>query len=79
MRGVRAIRATTFAVARDGSPRGALDALLSPPYDVISADQRRDLLTRHANNSVNLDLPILEKGESNGAQYQRTAATWSGW
>jgi uncharacterized protein (DUF1015 family) len=46
---------------------------------VISADQRRDLLTRHPKNSVNLDLPILEKGESSGAQYQRTAATWSSW
>ena len=79
MRGVRAIRATTFAVARDGSPRGALDALLSPPYDVVSADQRRDLLTMHPKNSVALDLPILEKGESSGVQYQRTAATWSSW
>jgi len=79
MRGVRAIRATTFAVARDGSPRGALDALLSPPYDVTSADQRRELLAAQPKNSVALDLPILEEGESSGAQYQRTAATWSSW
>ena len=79
MRRVRAFRATTFAAALDGSPRGALDALLSPPYDVISADQRRELLARHLKNSVALDLPILEKGESSGAQYQRTAATWSSW
>jgi len=79
MRRVRAFRATTFAVARDGSPRGALDALLSPPYDVISADQRRELLAAQPQNSVALDLPILEKGESSGAQYQRTAATWSSW
>jgi uncharacterized protein (DUF1015 family) len=79
MRRVRAFRATTFAAALDGSPRGALDALLSPPYDVISADQRRDLLAAQPQNSVALDLPILEKGESSGAQYQRTAATWSSW
>ena len=79
MRRVRAFRATTFAAALDGSPRGALDALLSPPYDVISADQRRDLLAAQPQNSVALDLPILEKGESSGAQYQRTAATWSTW
>ena len=76
---VRAFRATTFAVALDGSPRGALDALLSPPYDVISADQRRELLAAQPQNSVALDLPILEKGESSGAQYQRTAKTWSSW
>jgi uncharacterized protein (DUF1015 family) len=46
---------------------------------VISADQRRDLLAAQPQNSVALDLPILEKGESSGAQYQRTAATWSTW
>jgi uncharacterized protein (DUF1015 family) len=46
---------------------------------VISADQRRDLLAAQPQNSVALDLPILEKGESSGAQYQRTAATWSSW
>ena len=79
MRRVRAFRATTFAVALDGSPRGALDALLSPPYDVISADQRRELLAAQPQNSVALDLPILERGESSGAQYPRTAATWSSW
>jgi len=79
MRRVRAFRATTFAAAREGSARGALDALLSPPYDVISADQRRELLAAQPQNSVALDLPILEKGESSGAQYQRTAATWSSW
>ena len=79
MRRVRAFRATTFAAAREGSARGALDALLSPPYDVISADQRRDLLAAQPQNSVALDLPILEKGESSGAQYQRTATTWSSW
>jgi len=79
MRRVRAFRATTFAAALDGSPRGALDALLSPPYDVISADQRRELLAAQPQNSVALDLPILEKDESSGAQYQRTAATWSSW
>ncbi len=79
MRRVRAFRATTFAAAREGSVRGAIDALLSPPYDVISADQRRELLAAQPQNSVALDLPILEKGESSGAQYQRTAATWSSW
>jgi uncharacterized protein (DUF1015 family) len=79
MRRVRAFRATTFAAALDGSPRGALDALLSPPYDVISADQRRELLAVQPQNSVALDLPILEKGESSGAQYQRTAKTWNSW
>jgi uncharacterized protein (DUF1015 family) len=46
---------------------------------VISADQRRELLAAQPQNSVALDLPILEKGESSGAQYQRTAATWSSW
>ena len=76
---VRAIRATTFAAARDGSSPGALDALLSPPYDVISTEQRRELLAANPQNSVVLDLPIREAAEPDGAQYQRTANTWSTW
>ena len=79
MRRVRAIRATTYAPARDGSARGVLDALLSPPYDVISANQRDELLSLNANNSVLLDLPLRDAAEQDGAQYQRTAATWSAW
>ena len=76
---VRAFRATRYAISEAGLSHGLLDALLSPPYDVISADQRRALLSTQAKNSVFLDLPLLEEGEADGAQYRRTATTWSAW
>ena len=76
---VRAFRATRYAISEAGLSHGLLDALLSPPYDVISADQRRALLSTQAKNSVLLDLPLREEGEADGAQYRRTATTWSAW
>ena len=76
---VRAFRATRYAISEAGLSHGLLDALLSPPYDVISADQRRALLSTQAKNSVLLDLPLREEGEAEGAQYRRTATTWSAW
>ena len=76
---VRAFRATRYAISEAGLSHGLLDALLSPPYDVISADQRRALLSTQAKNSVFLDLPLREEGEADGAQYRRTATTWSAW
>lgn len=79
MSGVRAFRATRYAISEAGNSHGALDGLLSPPYDVISADQRRALLSAQPSNSVLLDLPLREAGEADGAQYQRTANTWSAW
>ena len=76
---IRAIRATRYAVSDAGSRQRGLDELLSPPYDVISADQRRALLSAHPNNSVLLDLPVRDAGEVEGAQYARTAGIWSAW
>lgn len=76
---VRAFRATRYAIGEASSALGALDRLLSPPYDVISADQRRALLAAHPSNSVLLDLPVRKQGEADGAQYTRTASTWFAW
>ena len=76
---VRAFRATRYAISEAGLSHGLLDALLSPPYDVISADQRRALLSTQAKNSVFLDLPLREESEADGAQYRRTATTWFAW
>jgi uncharacterized protein (DUF1015 family) len=76
---VRAFRATRYAISEAGSAHGVLDGLLSPPYDVISADQRRALLSAQPINSVLLDLPLRDEGEADGAQYKRTDKTWSAW
>ncbi len=79
MRRVVAFRATTYAAVREDSARGALDTLLSPPYDVVSGRQRDDLVASNPHNSVLLDLPLRGATEQDGAQYQRTAATWRAW
>ncbi|MDR1892974.1 MAG: DUF1015 domain-containing protein, partial [Oscillospiraceae bacterium] len=47
--GFRALRFTKSA--------GAIDALVCPPYDVISENQRYALLERAAHNIVRLELP----------------------
>jgi uncharacterized protein (DUF1015 family) len=45
----------------DESKAGPLDQLVAPPYDVISPDQRRDLLARSPYNVVHLTLPDSEE------------------
>ena len=36
---------------------GGLQAVVAPPYDVIDAQQRRELAARSPYNVVNIDLP----------------------
>jgi uncharacterized protein (DUF1015 family) len=54
---------------------GGLGAVVAPPYDVISPEERAELAARHANNVVKL---ILPEGEGD-AKYDNAAhllATW---
>jgi uncharacterized protein (DUF1015 family) len=44
----------------DESKAGPLEQLVAPPYDVISPEQRRDLLARSPYNVVHLTLPDSE-------------------
>jgi uncharacterized protein (DUF1015 family) len=50
---VRPFRALRY----DPAVAGPLDALVAPPYDVISGDERRDYLARSPYNIVHLTLP----------------------
>jgi uncharacterized protein (DUF1015 family) len=54
VRPFRALRYNTAVV-------GPLDALVAPPYDVISDEQRRDYLARSPYNVVHLTLPESEQ------------------
>jgi uncharacterized protein (DUF1015 family) len=45
----------------DESRAGPLEQLVAPPYDVISPEQRRDLLARSPYNVVHLTLPDSEE------------------
>ena len=46
-----------FRAARYGDRAGALDTLVAPPYDVISAAERERLAARSPDNVVHLTLP----------------------
>src|SRR5258708_5705026 len=53
----------------------ALPKVVAPPYDVISADERRTLATRDPHNVVHLILPEGE-GDAKYADAARTLAKW---
>jgi uncharacterized protein (DUF1015 family) len=63
---------------------GALDAVASPPYDVIDAPQRAALLARSPHNAVAIDLPVPfdpadPDHEPSGDPYAATAARIEEW
>ncbi|HEX7950029.1 MAG TPA: DUF1015 domain-containing protein [Candidatus Limnocylindrales bacterium] len=67
VRPFRALRYST-EVVRD------LGAVVAPPYDVISSEQRRLLVARDPRNVVRLDLPAVEPGDADDDERYRRAA-----
>jgi uncharacterized protein (DUF1015 family) len=55
---------------------GSLGAVVAPPYDVIDADTRRELLARSPFNAVEIDLPEAPGG---GDPYEHAAETLEAW
>jgi uncharacterized protein (DUF1015 family) len=53
---------------------GGLQPVVAPPYDVIDADQRAQLLARSPYNVVEIDLP-----QSDGDPYAHAAAVFEDW
>ena len=66
MADVQPFRALRYGPAADGP----LDRLVAPPYDVISAADREELLARSPHNVVRLTLPDSEE------EAARTLADW---
>lgn len=58
------------ALRYDEAAAGPLESLVAPPYDVISPEQRRELLERSPHNVVRLTLPDSEE------QAARDLADW---
>ena len=56
---VRPFHGLRYSPARVGD----LSRVLSPPYDVISADERRELLERSLFNVVRVELPRVDAGD----------------
>ena len=59
-----------FRAVRYGERAGPLEALVAPPYDVISPEQRDELRARSPYNVVHLTLPDDE---------QEAGRLWSDW
>ncbi|MBI5231465.1 MAG: DUF1015 domain-containing protein [Coriobacteriales bacterium] len=72
---VRPLRAWRYArTARDITP------LVAPPYDVVSEDQRTELLSRDPHNAVALELPEGPLDPSvPGNRYETGARRWAEW
>ena len=49
-----------FRAVRYSERAGPLETLVAPPYDVISDDEREELLARNPYNVVHLTLPESE-------------------
>jgi uncharacterized protein (DUF1015 family) len=56
-----------------------LSAVVAPPYDVISPDAHRRLLSRDPRNVVRLDFPEDEPGDEPEERYRRAAHLLSAW
>jgi uncharacterized protein (DUF1015 family) len=72
---IRSFRALRYR--RDSVPD--VSAVVSPPYDVISAQEQRRLLARDPRNVVRLDLPEAAPGEEPDERYRRAARTLAAW
>jgi uncharacterized protein (DUF1015 family) len=59
MAGFHPFRGVRYAPAAVGP---SLDAVICPPYDVISADDRAALVARHDHNAVRLEVPDTYEG-----------------
>jgi uncharacterized protein (DUF1015 family) len=72
---IRAFRALRY----DPDSVGDLNAVVSPPYDVIGPEQQRALMQRHPRNAVRLDLPEIQAGEEPDDRYRRTGKMLASW
>jgi len=72
---VRPFRALRY----DPETIGDVAAVISPPYDVVSPEQRERLAARHARNFVRIDLPREELGDPPDERYRRAAREFVAW
>lgn len=73
-------RVRPFAAWRYARPDADISAVIAPPYDVISAEQREELLATDPRNVVALELPDgpLDP-ELDGNRYAQGKSTWDEW
>jgi len=69
MADIKAFRALRY----DLNKAGKIEDLTSPPYDIVSEEQRLEYLSRNPHNIIRLELP---KGEAPYAQAGETLRSW---
>ena len=69
-------RLSPFAGVRYATEDGYLDAVVAPPYDVVTSEQRAGLVSRSEFNAVRLEVPIEEGGRD---RYEVAADLWREW
>ena len=75
MANIQAFRGVRYDLSRVGR----LASVVAPPYDVIDTELRQELMQRHPQNVVRLELPQAEGDESEGIQYRRAGVLWRNW
>src|SRR3972149_5367135 len=64
----------------DLAKAGELGSLIAPPYDIINAEKRKELLTRSPYNVIRLILPEENSGDgARSNKYTRAAGLWEDW
>jgi len=53
-----------------------LDAVIAPPYDVVTAEERARLVSRSERNAARLEMPVEEDGRD---RYEGAASLWQRW
>ena len=68
-----------FAGLRYDTGRVSLDAVIAPPYDVVNAQERSQLASRHRANAVLVELPDEDRatGRDRYAQAAHLLASWA--
>ena len=68
-----------FSGLRYVAEDGRLDAVVAPPYDVISPEERAELAGRSEHNAVRVELPVPEVASGGDDRYRGAARIWAAW
>lgn len=75
----RAVQYTAMTAGKPGAPAD-VSALVAPPYDVLDAEGKANLLRKNENNIVAVDLPHIPAKELGPpAAYEAAATTFRNW
>ncbi len=65
-----------FIGTRYGTETANLDAVIAPPYDVVTSEERARLVARSEHNAAHLEIPVEEDGPD---RYRGAASLWQTW